>query len=334
MCVVGYTLARVIVLELYMMRTRFGFFGAMITLALFALTSNQALAVEQRTVAKKRVAATYKVAKRQPAIPARHRRNLAMSDAEFSALALKSNAVLVKDQITGAVMFEKNAEAVMPIASITKLMTAMVSLDSQPNLSETLSIANDDVDMLKGTSSRLRVGAQMSREEMLRIALMSSENRAAASLSRNYPGGRSAFVAAMNHKAQELGLVDTRFEDATGLTKANVSSPRDLAKMVDAAYQYPLIREFTTSAGNEVTVSGRPMQYHNTNSLVKSSTWEIGLSKTGYISEAGKCLVMQAWMGQKPVIIVLLDSWGKLTRAADANRIKKWIEQSALARKG
>lgn len=315
------------------MRTRLGFFGAAITLALFVLTSNHALAVEPRTVAKKRVAVTYKAVKKQPATPARHRRNVVISDAEFSALALKSNAVLVKDQITGAVMFEKNAEAVMPIASITKLMTAMVTLDSQPNLSETLSIGNDDVDMLKGTSSRLRVGAQMSREEMLRIALMSSENRAAASLSRNYPGGRPAFVAAMNHKAQELGLIDTRFEDATGLTKANVSSPRDLAKMVDAAYQYPLIREFTTSAGNEVTVSGRPMQYHNTNSLVKSSTWEIGLSKTGYISEAGKCLVMQAWMGQKPVIIVLLDSWGKLTRAADANRIKKWIEQSALARK-
>jgi D-alanyl-D-alanine endopeptidase (penicillin-binding protein 7) len=278
---------------------------------------------------KKHVATTYKAAKKQPARSARHNHSSSINDEEFSVLALKSNAVLVKDQTTGAVMFEKNAQAVMPIASITKLMTAMVSLDSQPNLSETLTIANDDVDMLKGTSSRLRVGAQMSREEMLRIALMSSENRAAASLSRNYPGGRPAFVAAMNHKAQELGLGDTRFEDATGLTKANVSSPRDLAKMVDAAYQYPLIREFTTSAGNEVTVSGRPMQYHNTNSLVKSSAWEIGLSKTGYISEAGKCLVMQAWMGQKPVIIVLLDSWGKLTRAADANRIKRWLEKSA-----
>ena len=187
------------------MRTKLGFFSVTIALALFALASNQASAIEARTAAKKRVAVTYKVAKKQPATPARHRRNIAISDAEFSALALKSNAVLVKDQITGAVMFEKNAEAVMPIASITKLMTAMVSLDSQPNLSETLSIGNDDVDMLKGTSSRLRVGAQMSREEMLRIALMSSENRAAASLSRNYPGGRPAFVAAMNRLNVVLG---------------------------------------------------------------------------------------------------------------------------------
>ena len=316
------------------MRTRLGLLGAVVTSTLFVFASNQALAGDSRNVAKKRVAVTYKVAKKQPTRPARHNRIAAISDAEFSALALKSNAVLVKDQITGEIMFEKNAQAVMPIASITKLMTAMVSLDAQPNLSETLTIGNDDVDMLKGTSSRLRVGAQMSREEMLRIALMSSENRAAASLSRNYPGGRSAFVAAMNHKAQELGLADTRFEDATGLTKANVSSPRDLAKMVDAAYQYPLIREFSTSTGGEVTVSGRPMQYSNTNSLVKSSAWEIGLSKTGYISEAGKCLVMQAWMGQKPVIIVLLDSWGKLTRVADANRIKRWVEHSAVPHKG
>ncbi len=313
------------------MRTKLRFFTATISLVLLALTSNHALAIDTHSAAKKHVATTYKAAKKHISKPARHSHNVTVSDEDFSALALKSNAVLVKDQTTGAVMFEKNAQAIMPIASITKLMTAMVSLDSQPNLSETLTIGNDDVDVLKGTSSRLRVGAQMTREEMLRIALMSSENRAAASLSRNYPGGRPAFVAAMNRKAQELGLADTRFEDATGLTKANVSSPRDLAKMVDAAYQYPLIREFTTSAGNEVTVSGRPMQYHNTNSLVKSSAWEIGLSKTGYISEAGKCLVMQAWMGQKPVIIVLLDSWGKLTRAADANRIKRWIEKSASA---
>ena len=263
---------------------------------------------------------------RQPNSQQNCGRQSGLSDAEFSALVLKSSAVLVKDQSSGAVIFEKNSQAILPIASITKLMTAMVSLDAQPNLLETLTISSEDVDLLKGTSSRLRVGAQMTREEMLRIALMSSENRAASSLSRHYPGGREAFVAAMNRKAKDLDLGDTRFEDPTGLTKANVSSPRDLAKMVDAAYQYPLIREFSTSASGEVTVSGRTMQYNNTNSLVKNSAWEIGLSKTGYIAEAGKCLVMQAWMNQKPVIIVLLDSWGKLTRAADANRIKRWIE--------
>ena len=305
------------------MRIRFGYLTATILLAV-GLTSNQAFAVTTHTVAKKRVAVTYKAAKRHLSKLSRHQSGL--SDAEFSALVLKSSAVLVKDQSSGAVIFEKNSQAILPIASITKLMTAMVSLDAQPNLLETLTISSDDVDMLKGTSSRLRVGAQMTREEMLRIALMSSENRAASSLSRHYPGGREAFVAAMNRKAKDLDLGDTRFEDPTGLTKANVSSPRDLAKMVDAAYQYPLIREFTTSASGEVTVSGRTMQYNNTNSLVKNSAWEIGLSKTGYIAEAGKCLVMQAWMNQKPVIIVLLDSWGKLTRAADANRIKRWIE--------
>ena len=310
------------------MRIRFGFLTATILLAV-GLTSNQAFAVATHTVAKKRVAVTYKAAKKHSTKLSRHQSGL--SDAEFSALVLKSSAVLVKDQSSGAVIFEKNSQAILPIASITKLMTAMVSLDAQPNLAETLTIGSDDVDMLKGTSSRLRVGAQMTREEMLRIALMSSENRAASSLSRHYPGGREAFVAAMNRKAKDLDLGDTRFEDPTGLTKANVSSPRDLAKMVDAAYQYPLIREFTTSASGAVTVSGRTMQYNNTNSLVKNSAWEIGLSKTGYIAEAGKCLVMQAWMNQKPVIIVLLDSWGKLTRAADANRIKRWIEHPTSA---
>ena len=312
------------------MRIRFGFLTATILLAV-GLTGNQALAAANHAVAKKQQAVTYKAAKKQS--KKSPRRQPGLSDEEFSALALKSSAVLVKDQNSGAVIFEKNSQAVLPIASITKLMTAMVSLDAQPNLSETLTIGNDDVDLLKGTSSRLRVGAQMTREEMLQIALMSSENRAASALSRHYPGGRDAFVAAMNRKAKDLDLGDTRFEDPTGLTKANVSSPRDLAKLVDAAYQYPLIREFTTSASGAVNVSGRTMQYNNTNSLVKNSAWEIGLSKTGYIAEAGKCLVMQAWMNQKPVIIVLLDSWGKLTRAADANRIKRWIEHPTSVRR-
>ena len=314
------------------MRNRLGILATTIAVAMcFSLTSVAAFARDSQTTAKKRVAVTYKSSKKSPN-PGKARQQAKLDNGVFSALALKSFGVMVQDQASGAVMFEKNAQAILPIASITKLMTAMVSLDSQPNLTETLTIGNDDVDMLKGTSSRLRVGAEMTREEMLRIALMSSENRAAASLSRHYPGGREAFVEAMNRKARELDLGDTRFVDPTGLTKANVSSPRDLAKMVNAAYQYPLIREFSTSAGGEVTVSGRAMQYNNTNSLVKSSAWDIGLSKTGYINEAGKCLVMQAWVGQKPVIIVLLDSWGKLTRVADANRIKRWVELSRPAR--
>ena len=242
---------------------------------------------------------------------------------------VRSAAVLVQDQTTGAIVYQKNSDAVLPIASITKLMTAMVALDAKPSLDEVLEVGEADVDTLKGTRSRLAVGTRLSRSDMLHLALMSSENRAAAALSRHYAGGRSAFVAAMNAKAKELGLSDTRFEDPTGLTAANVSSPRDLAKMVAAAHQYPLIREFSTSAEDEVMIRGRLQQFRNTNSLVKSPTWDIGLSKTGYINEAGKCLVMQAWLNNKPMIIVLLDSWGKMTRIGDANRIKRWVESAA-----
>ncbi|MDE2599217.1 MAG: serine hydrolase [Rhodocyclaceae bacterium] len=248
-----------------------------------------------------------------------------------AALGIQSSAFLVQDQMTGSVLYEKNASAVVPIASITKLMTAMVSLDAQPGLHDVMTISEEDVDMLKGTRSRLKVGTQLTREEMLRLALMSSENRAASALSRYYPGGRPAFVAAMNRKAQALGLVDTHFEDSTGLTSANVSSARDLVKMVAAAHQYPLIREFTTTAEYDVIVDGRVQEFHNTNSLVRNenSGWDIGLSKTGFINEAGKCLVMQAWFNRKPIIIVLLDSWGKMTRIGDANRIKKAVERYA-----
>ena len=249
-------------------------------------------------------------------------------------LVVQSSAVLVQDESTGAVLFEKNAGAVLPIASITKLMTAMVTLDANPNLTETLVIGEQDVDELKGTRSRLKVGAQLSREEILRLALMSSENRAAYALSRYYPGGSAAFVTAMNAKSKMLGLNDTHFEDPTGLTAANVSSARDLVKMVSAAHTYPLIREFTTTAQYDAVINGREQTFRNTNPLVraKDNNWEIGLSKTGYINEAGKCLVMQAWFNNKPTIIVLLDSWGRLTRVGDANRIKRWME-SAVARR-
>jgi len=249
-------------------------------------------------------------------------------------LVLQSSAALVQDQATGAVLFEKNAGAVLPIASITKLMTAMVTLDAKPNLQEIMVIGDEDVDALKGTRSRLKVGTQLTKEEMLRLALMSSENRAAAALSRYYPGGRPAFVAAMNRKAEALGLSGTHFLDSTGLTSANVSTAKDLVRMVAAAHQYPLIREFTTTAEYDVNVAGRTEVFRNTNPLVRTqNSWEIGLSKTGYINEAGKCLVMQAWFNNKPTIIVLLDSWGKLTRIGDANRIKRWIESASVAHK-
>ena len=252
-------------------------------------------------------------------------------------LLLQSSAVVVQDQTSGEVLFEKNSDAVLPIASITKLMTAMVVLDAQLPLQETLTIGNEDVDTLKGTRSRLKVGAQLSREDMLLLALMASENRAASALSRHYPGGGAAFIEAMNRKAADIGLKDTHFSDPTGLTAANVSSARDLTRMVAAAAHYPLIRELSTTGERTVWVGGRPISFHNTNTLVRSpaSGWEIALQKTGYIREAGKCLVMQAWLNNKPVVIVLLDSWGKLTRIGDANRIKRWMEttQASAARK-
>jgi serine-type D-Ala-D-Ala endopeptidase (penicillin-binding protein 7) len=244
---------------------------------------------------------------------------------------VRSAAVLVTDQSSGTVLFERNANAVMPIASISKLMTAMVVLDAKPDMSEILTISRADIDRLKGSHSRLRVGTELSRADMLHLALMASENRAASALSRYYPGGRPAFVAAMNEKARGLGLTETHFEDPTGLNPANVSSARDLARLVAVAHRYPDIRKFTTSSEYEVTIHGRERRFHNTNRLVGKANWDIGLSKTGYISEAGKCLVMQAWMNNRPTIIVLLDSQGRLTRIGDANRIRRWMEHAALA---
>lgn len=251
-----------------------------------------------------------------------------------SVLSLRSSGVLVQDQVTGAVLFEKNASAVMSIASITKLMTAMVVLDAKQDLSEMLAVDEADMDTLRGSRSRLPVGTLLTREDMLRLALMSSENRAASALSRYYPGGRSAFIAAMNAKAAALGMMDSRFLDPTGLNAENVSTPRDLARMVDAAYHYPMIREFTTTASEMVDVAGHVQQFNNTNVLIRNqnSSWEIGLSKTGFINEAGRCLVMQAEINHQPVIIVLLDSVGKMTRIGDANRIKSWFETTPRQR--
>jgi D-alanyl-D-alanine endopeptidase (penicillin-binding protein 7) len=247
--------------------------------------------------------------------------------------SLKSSIALVVDLIDGQTIYGKNVEHVSPIASITKLMTAMVALDAELPLEETIVIDQADVDQLKHTASRLTVGTGLPRADMLRLALMSSENRAAASLSRAYPGGREAFIAAMNRKAIEIGMFNSRFVDSTGLSSENVSTAQDLAKMVKAAYDYPLIRQFTTTSSHEVaTTRGRSLQFRNSNGLVKSPSWEIGLSKTGFISEAGRCLVMQAQIAARPVVIVLLDSWGKNTRIGDANRIKKWLE-SRVGRK-
>jgi serine-type D-Ala-D-Ala endopeptidase (penicillin-binding protein 7) len=243
---------------------------------------------------------------------------------------IKSSAFYVQDVASGEVLLQKNSAAVQPIASITKLMTTMVVLDVHQNLNEVLEVTDEDVDRLKGSSSHLTVGSKLTREELIHLALMASENRAASALARNYPGGMPAFLEAMNAKARLLGLMETHFFDGTGLTKNNVSSARDLAILVSTASRYPLIREFSTSTEYTATLAGgRNYTFHNTNALVKSPEWQIDVSKTGYINESGKCLVMQAWFGNKQLAIVLLDSWGRFTRIADANRIRKWLEASA-----
>lgn len=268
---------------------------------------------------------------------ARHHQTVAAPEPEFDSDGdpiLRSQAFLVQDQTTGTVLLERNSDAVLPIASITKLMSAMVVLDAKPSMSDLLEVADSDVDYLRGSSSRLAVGAVLSREDMLRLMLMSSENRAASALARHYPGGTSAFIAAMNRKAVALGLHETRFYDSTGLNAGNVSSARDLVQMVGAAAHYPLIREFSTTAEYLVEIGGRLRQFHNTNPLVANADWQIGVSKTGYIRESGKCLVMQAWLKSKPLIIVLLDSASRYTRVADAARIKKWLEGALLTHNG
>jgi len=251
-----------------------------------------------------------------------------------SGLNLRSSSAMVVDQKTGRTLLAKNTDALMPIASITKLMTAMVVLDAELPLEEKISIGKEDMDSLKGTHSRLKVGTTLSRHLALQLALMSSENRAAAALARAYPGGFQAFVGAMNRKAASLGMAHTHFVDSTGLNSNNASTAQDLVKMVNAAYTYPLIREITTTASYDVAMRGGPrrVQFKNTNQLVRNKSWDIGVSKTGFINEAGHCLVMQANIANQPMVIVLLDSWGKLSRIGDAQRIKKWMESSRGAK--
>ena len=244
---------------------------------------------------------------------------------------LRSAAALVQDAATGEEVINKNADSVTPIASITKLMTAMVIIDRGLDLDARIVVSREDVDWKKGTRSRLQPGAVLTRDELLILALMSSENRAAAALARTYPGGSEAFVATMNAKAAALGMTDSHFVDATGLSANNVASARDLVKLVRAAHEYPLIREYSTREKHTVNVHGRPLAFRNTNGLVRSTQWEIGLSKTGYISEAGRCLVMQVRLASKDLIVVLLDSWGKQSRIGDANRIKRWLELQTVS---
>ena len=240
---------------------------------------------------------------------------------------LGSAIAMIYDEQAQRPIFSKNSNEVVPIASITKLMTAMVVLDARLPLDEQITISALDRDHFKGTRSRMRNGMTLSRGELMKLALMASENVAAAALARTYPGGTQVMLSMMNAKARELGMTSTRFDDPTGLHSTNVSTAEDLVRMAMAASEYEEIQRFTTSHSHTVQVSSRKtLRFNNTNPLVRSASWDIGLSKTGYISEAGRCLVMQAKISNRPVVIVLLDSWGKHTRVGDANRIKNWME--------
>ena len=245
------------------------------------------------------------------------------------ALELKSSVALVIDQETREVLFSKNDQAVLPIASLTKLMTGLVVSEAALPMDEMILITQDDVDTEKGSRSRLRVGTELSRGELMHLALMSSENRAAHALGRSFPGGQAAFVERMNTKARQLGMRDTRFVEPTGLSSKNQSSAQDLAMLVNAAHAEPSLRELSTSSHHVVAVGNRSLQFNNTNRLVNNPGWQIGLQKTGYISEAGRCLVMQTTIAGRKLIMVFLDSAGKLSRLGDAERVRRWVEAVA-----
>ena len=239
---------------------------------------------------------------------------------------LRSSAVMITD-LDGKLIYGKNTDEIRPIASITKLMTAIVVIDAGLDMQQKITITKDDRDLIRLTGSRLEYGAVLTREELLRLAIMSSENRAAAALGRSYPGGTAALVTAMNKKAQQLGMQDSRFADAAGLQSGNVSTAKDLSILVATASTYPLIKDASTTKSMTVKPYKKrgPLQYVNTNRLLKNSNWQIGLSKTGYIHEAGRCLVMQATIQGKAVSIVLLNSFGKLTPFGDSNRLMRWL---------
>jgi D-alanyl-D-alanine endopeptidase (penicillin-binding protein 7) len=292
------------------------------------------VAKKQRSVAQ-RVNKSYVAGKRRSVVIAATPRpsygKLAGLHGTQDELELRSSVALVVDQDTNEVLFSKNDSAVLPIASLTKLMTGLIISEAKLPLDEVITITQDDVDTEKGSTSRLRVGAQLTRGEALHLALMSSENRAANALGRTYPGGLPAFVALMNAKARMLGMKDTQYVEPTGLSSRNQSSAKDLATLANAAYQDALLREYSTSPGYQMAVGKRTLQYNNTNRLVKNPDWDIGLQKTGYISEAGQCLVMQAKVAGRKVIMVFLDSAGKLSRLGDAERVRRWVETNTPA---
>ncbi len=245
---------------------------------------------------------------------------------------LKSSSVLIVDQSDATVLYSRHSDVAAPIASITKLMTALVVLDAKQSLSQPLEITQAETDLPRGGFSRLSVGTVLSRGDLMHLALMSSENRAAHALAVNYPGGLSAAVQAMNAKAAALGMTSAHFIDPTGLSSENVASPEDLSKLVVAASHNPSIREYSTDKRYTVRVRNHLVEFHNTDNLVSNPTWNIIVQKTGYITEAGKCLVMETVIEGRNVVMVLLDSAGKLTRVADAKRVKSWMETTATER--
>lgn len=308
---------------------------ALLLLSLTALVLPNAEAATRKkrshasATAKQRTAAVHSRATLARAVPAKPSYGqLAGLHATENVLNLRSSVALVVDQDTQEVLLSKNDSAVLPIASITKLMTGMVISEAKLPMDENITITQDDVDTEKGSSSRLKVGSVLSRGELLHLALMSSENRAAHALGRTFPAGLAVFVEQMNAKASLLGMKDTHYVEPTGLSSRNQSSAKDLATLVGAAYADPVLRELSTSPGYEVAVGRRTLQFNNTNRLVKNPNWDIGLQKTGYISEAGQCLVMQAKIAGRKLIMVFLDSAGKLSRIGDAERVRHWIESN------
>jgi D-alanyl-D-alanine endopeptidase (penicillin-binding protein 7) len=243
---------------------------------------------------------------------------------------LRSSAALVLDETHSSVLYSRNADVAMPIASISKLVTALTVADAKQPMDEVVEITDEDRAVGKGAFSRLTVGTRLTRGDLFHLALMASENRAAHALARNYPGGIAAFMPAMNAKARELGMTSSHFVEPTGLSSENVASPEDLSKLVMAASQNATIREYSTDPGYEVRIGRRMIGFHNTNSLVSNPTWDIVVQKTGYIEEAGRCLVMQTVIEGRTIVIVLLNSFGKQTRVADATRIRKWMEAKLL----
>jgi serine-type D-Ala-D-Ala endopeptidase (penicillin-binding protein 7) len=267
--------------------------------------------------------------------PAAHHHHHAHAQANRASFSLdepglRSSAALVLDETHSTVLYSRHADVAMPIASISKLVTTLTVADAKQPMDEVLEITDEDRAIGKGASSRLAVGTRLTRGDLFHLALMASENRAAHALARNYPGGMAAFMPAMNAKAKELGMTSSHFVEPTGLSSDNVASPEDLSKLVMAASKNATIREYSTDPAYDVRVGRRMVGFHNTNSLVNNPTWDIVVQKTGYIEEAGRCMVMQTVIEGRTIVIVLLNSFGKQTRVADATRVRRWMEAKLL----